>query len=545
VSDQSIPTPSGGPAGAGSHPGLFLRQATGLVRDLSPWDAFNINFTNTNAFANVTILLPLGLALFLGANLALSVVTGLIGGMFVVVAYCMLAQAMPRSGGDYVFISRAVHPFIGFLSTWTMMILCAFFSAFNAWSLGNWILPDFFAPLGTMTGQHWMLTAAADVSKPRVVIALELVQIALFFYFMYRGTRVAARTQWIPTIFTVGCLVVALPVLLFTSRGTYIHNFNKFAAHYHTSSAKMQAVATHAGANLHPAFSWHQTIAFWPFVMVIFGYAINSIQIGGEVRNPRRTQYIAVIGSTLIAGVILAIFLQLSVSRVPSGLMNAFGYFAYIDPSKSPFPFPLYGHVPLALGIDNPILLTLFTGAIAFGLWGSSIGLYFWGTRYMLAWSFDRVAPPQVAYLSPKRNAPVVALAILTVLVVIFGVMLEYVTNFTYVAGGLLQSTLLFCASVAAILFPFRLRAIYKGTIGWEVGKIPVISAIGVVATVFMGVMVYSYATNATFGTVTGKSLQFSEVVLAAGVIYYIIAWVVARSRGYNLALTYREIPPE
>ena len=48
------------------------------------------------------------------------------------------------------------------------------------------------------------------------MIALELVQIALFFFFMYRGTKVAARTQWIPTIFTVGCLVVALPVLLFT-----------------------------------------------------------------------------------------------------------------------------------------------------------------------------------------------------------------------------------------------------------------------------------------------------------------------------------------
>ena len=225
--------------------------------------------------------------------------------------------------------------------------------------------------------------------------------------------------------------------------------------------------------------------------------------------------------------------------------MNPSDTSRYIDPSKNPFPFPLYGHVPLALGIDNPILLILFTGAIASRPVGLEHRTLFLGTRYMLAWSFDRVAPPQVAYLSPKRNAPVVALTILTILVIIFGVMLEYVTNFTYVAGGLLQSTLLFCASVAAILFPFRLRAIYKGTIGWEIGKIPVISAIGVVATVFMGVMVYSYATNATFGTVTGKSLQFSEVVLAAGIVYYIIAWVVARSRGYTSRLTYREIPPE
>jgi amino acid transporter len=546
VTDDAVQPPAGGAELPGrATPGVFLRQATGLVRDLSPWDAFNINLTNANLFANVTILLPLGLALFLGANLALSVATGMIGGLFVVLAYCMLSQAMPRSGGDYVFISRAVHPIVGFLASWSMMVLCAFFIAFGTWSLGNWVLPDFLAPVGTMTGSHWMLTLAADVARPRWTIALEALQIALLFYFMYMGTKIAARTQWIPTIFTAACFLVALPVLLFRSQSAYIHNFDKFAGHYGTSAEKLQAIATKAGADLHPAFSWHQTYAFWPFVMVIFGYAINSIQVGGEVRNPKRTQYVAVIASTVIAGAGLALFLALAVSRVPSSLMNAFGYFAYIDPSKNPFPFPLYGHVTLALGWNNPILITLFTGAVGFGLWGSCIGLYFWGTRYMVAWSLDRLAPPQIAYLTPKRNAPIVALLLIAGLSMVFGVMLVEVTNFTYVAGGLLQSVLLFCTSVAAILFPFRLRAIYKGTIGWDVAGIPVLTAVGVIATVFMGIMVYGYATNATFGTVTGTSLTFSEVVLASGVVYYVLAWLVARSRGYNLALTYREIPPE
>jgi amino acid transporter len=452
---------------------------------------------------------------------------------------------MPRSGGDYVFISRAVHPFIGFLATWSMMILCAFFIAFGTWSLGNWVLPDLLAPMGTMTGQHWMQTLAADVAKPAWVIGLEVAQIGLLFFFMYIGAKPAARTQWIPTIFTVACFVVALPVLLFRSEATYVHNFDKFAAHYGTSATKLEAIATKAGADLHPAFSWHQTYAFWPFVMVIFGYAINSIQIGGEVRNPRRTQYVAVIGATLLAGAALALFLQLAVSRVPSALMNTFGYFTYTDPSKNPFPFPLYGHVSLGLGLDNPLLIILLTGAVGFGLWGSCIGLYFWATRYLVAWSLDRVAPPQLAYLTPKRNAPIVALLFIAALAIMFGVMLVYVTNFTYVAGGLLQSALLLCTSIAAVLFPFRLRAVYRGTIAHDIRGIPLLTIIGVVATVFMAVMVYGYATNATFGTVTGTSLTFSEGVLISGTVYYILAWLVARGRGYNLGLTYREIPPE
>jgi amino acid transporter len=545
VSDDAVQPGSEGTGTEASAPGVFLRQATGLVRDLSPWDAFNINLTNANAFANVAVLLPLGLALFLGANLALSVATGMIGGLFVVIAYCMLSAAMPRSGGDYVFISRAVHPIVGFLATWSMMILCAFFIAFGTWSLGNWVLPDLLAPWGTMSGHHWMLTLAADVSRPHWVVALIAIQIVVLFLLMYLGTKTAAATQWIPTIFTVLCFVVALPVLLFRSQSTYVHNFDKFAAHYNTSAAKLEAVATKAGADLHPAFSWHQTYAFWPFVMVIFGYAINSIAVGGEVRNPRRTQYVAVIGSTLIAGACLTLFLALAVNRVPSSLMNAFGFFAYIDPAKSPFPFPLYGHVPLSLGIDNPLLLILFSGAVGLGMFGSCIGLYFWATRYLVAWSLDRLAPPQIAYLTPKRNSPIVALVLIGGLSFAFGLMLVYVHNFTYVAGGLLQSVLLFCTSVAAILFPFRLRAIYKGTIEWDVMGVPVLTVVGVIATAFMAIMVYGYATNATFGTVTGKSLTFSEAVLVTGVVYYIVAWLVARSRGYNLGLTYKEIPPE
>lgn len=526
-------------------PGVFLRQATGLVREMNAWDAFNIDLTNANAFANVAILLPLGLVLFTCGNLWLSVVTGTIAGMSVVLVYTMFAQAMPRSGGDYVFISRALHPALGFLASWAMLVLCAFFSAFNAWSLGNWVLPDLLAPLGIMTGNKGFVDAAAWIAQPAVVVAIIVISFALYFLIIFAGAKFSARTQWIATFFTAATLVVALPTLLLTSRSTYLANFDHFAAYYHTSAARMVAIAAKGGAQLNAPFSWGQTLGFWPWVMVIFGYAVNSIMVGGEIRNAKRAQYYSVIGSTIIAAAILATFLALGVSRIPSSLMTAMGYFGLVNPGTNPIPFTVNAQVPIALASSNPLLLILISGAVGFGLFLSSIGLYLWGTRYMFAWSMDRIAPPQLGILAGGRNAPVVALALLTVLGLFFGLLLQFLPNFTYVTGSLLQAILFLFTAIAAIVFPFRMRALYSGSIKYEIGGIPWISILGVWATIFMLIMVYAYVTNSAFGVTTGTAEWFSIGVVVAGIVYYIAAWFVARQHGYDLAMTYKEIPPE
>lgn len=526
-------------------PDLFLRQATGLVREINTWDAFNIDLTNANAFSNIAVLLPLGLVLFAGANLWLSVITGTLAGLSVVFVYILLAQAMPRSGGDYVFISRIIHPAVGFVASWAMMVLCAFFSAFNAWSIGNWVLPDLLAPLGIMTGNRGLVDLAAWVAQPAVVIGIIILSFAAYFWILSRGSKFAARTQWLPVTFTFGALIVGVPTLLLTSPGTYLANFNHFAAHYHTSAAALQAIAVKGGTNLHPAFSWSSTLGFWPFVMVIFGFAVNSVMLGGEIRNPKRAQYVSVLGATMIAAAILALFFALGVSRIPPSLMTALGYLTYVNGSGNPLPFTLYAHVPIALASNNPLFLILISGAVGFGLFLSSIGLYLWGTRYMFAWAVDRVAPPQLGALVGTKNAPVVALALLTALGLVFGVMLQVLPGFTFVAGSLLQALLFLFTSIAAIIFPFRLPALYNGSIKADIGGIPRITIFGVWATVFMLIMIYAYITNSAFGAVTGSSLQFSAVVIVAGIVYYAIAWVVARRQGYDPSMTYKEIPPE
>src|SRR5258705_13273257 len=89
-------------------PSLFLRNATGLVKGWSGFDAFTYSFMSVNL---VTLGMFYSLAVFAyvpGANPILSIVLAAIAVTFLAVAYSGLIAAMPRAGGDYVWQSRVL-----------------------------------------------------------------------------------------------------------------------------------------------------------------------------------------------------------------------------------------------------------------------------------------------------------------------------------------------------------------------------------------------------------------------------------------------------
>src|SRR5687768_1463991 len=87
-------------------PSLFLRNATGLVKGWSGFDAFTYSFMAVNL---VTLGMFYSLAVFAyvpGASPVLSIVLAAIAVTFLPVAYAGLVAVMPRAGGDYVWQSR-------------------------------------------------------------------------------------------------------------------------------------------------------------------------------------------------------------------------------------------------------------------------------------------------------------------------------------------------------------------------------------------------------------------------------------------------------
>src|ERR1700674_4025770 len=107
---------------------LFTRQSSGLVREVSVANAL---FFNTAAFTGGTLGGAYGIGVLGGVPIMVlggltnwSWTAFLVGGLCIILAliFASLTSVMPRSGGDYVFTSRIVHPFAGWMEAWTLVI---------------------------------------------------------------------------------------------------------------------------------------------------------------------------------------------------------------------------------------------------------------------------------------------------------------------------------------------------------------------------------------------------------------------------------------
>jgi hypothetical protein len=81
-------------------PGLFVRNATGLVREVKPWQAMAINFITGAPPFVIAIALLGALSGFPGGNFFVATLITIPLALAVVYTFGLLTAAIPRSGGD-------------------------------------------------------------------------------------------------------------------------------------------------------------------------------------------------------------------------------------------------------------------------------------------------------------------------------------------------------------------------------------------------------------------------------------------------------------
>src|SRR5579864_6433875 len=144
-----------------SEGGMFLRNATGLLREVSVFDAFIMNTFGMNIAVGAVFLFLQAPAYFPQGNMLVAVIIGTLLMAFTLLwVYSTFAAAMPRSGGDYVFVSRTLHPFLG----WSQgMWLIFFWIGFNAWFALTFALPVALSTIGAATGQNGWIDLSSNL----------------------------------------------------------------------------------------------------------------------------------------------------------------------------------------------------------------------------------------------------------------------------------------------------------------------------------------------------------------------------------------------
>ena len=541
----------------------FTRNATGLVREVSMWDALIMNTLGMNVAVGSVLLLQQAPAIFPGGNLVLAVIIGTVIMAFTLLwVYSEFSAAMPRSGGDYVFVSRALHPFLGWLLSWSQGVWLIFFwIGFNAWFALVAAVPAALITIGSVTGAQGWITVANDLQAKHSFLGIHMqwyvflfgtVLNVLFALLLIFGGRVYWRVQkW---LFLLAGLAILIMVGLLIARGSSLAaSWDSFAAKngslkYNQVIPAAQAAGFH-GANA--SFSFTATLLILPWVFFVVGYAQGSAQIGGEVKRAGRSQYFAMVGGVLINGLVLAVIVLLATHAVGSSWLRSVDYLAANAPDKLGLPGGLPPGINFisALMTHNVVLLALLgIGFVIWALMGTPLS-ELQASRYMLAWGLDRSGPQALGRVNDRVHTPVVAIVFCTVTGELALLALINIPQASLLGALLAQIAAFILVSAAGIAFPYRLKDIWEAAGGRRLLGVPAVALAGAGGVIFLGALLVLFiadkSISAQFAVTAHLSVEFMLGVLAAGVLWYIGAVLYNRRRGVNLNLTYKEIPPE
>ncbi len=196
------------------------------------------------------------------------------------------------------------------------------------------------------------------------------------------------------------------------------------------------------------------------------------------------------------------------------------------------------------------VVLTL-AGMICW-LYLLAMTFYLVATRNLFAWSYDAVIPTWFSQTHRKYHTPVRSVVTITVIAIIgtaFYAWFSLAFSFTNFTTGFNTAWLVACASAA--VFPFIRKESFEALPGFvksRIGPIPTMTIMGVLGALSVIVMDLFVALNPGYAGIptnlSSVSLVILGVIFIIGVIYFYVAKAIQKSRGLDLSLVYKEIPP-
>ena len=534
-----------------THPELFARKASGLVREFGFFDTFSFNVIGYALGLVIAITPFFAGALFPGANIFLILIVGTVLAVFNGLTYSLLAGAMPRSGGEYVYNGRVLHPAIGFMSnwgfTWSQFLGIGIYTQ---WAV-NYALAVSLTTLGYALHNDGLYNAGLYIQTPSASFIFGVIVLVTVVIVQLLGMKFLRRfLNFFFVIATLGTLIT-LGIFIFSSRAEFIQAFNSFMSSTGGMNNAYSGIIDLARTN-----GWTEVPAsFWQVILALpLGYWVYigftySAYVGGEVKEPQKTQSYAILAS-LVFGFILYMAVMGAYYAVVGTQFNNAAAFLEYNTSVNPLPVAGVLNFFASLLSSNALLLVLMD--ISFFLWYYLL-LFVMFTicvRNLFAWSFDQITPVWLTKVTQKTRSPwsaTVAVGVIALILLwasIFTPLFDYVFN--YIA---IFSIAFWITSFAAILLPYRKPELFAAApdiVRSKIAGIPLVTIAGVVNLILFSLILYSsFSLPAFSGPVGPIAIAFLLGIYVVGVVIYFIAAGIRRGQGVDLDLLYGEIPPE
>jgi amino acid transporter len=521
---------------------VFARKASGLVRQASLFDAFLLGFMNGGIGGGLWTMHSWGLYTFPGGNMVLaSIITMLLTVCGISLAWGILGGSMPRSGGDYVYNSRIVHPALGTVTSWVEGVFTQL-----AWM---WLLAPLIASpgVGILAGALGVPpeTAAFFNTSAGMFIVATIVMVIAFIVVLL-GFKAYLWAQKICFALGITGVVIGLLLITFTPTEVFMAKWDALAAQYGSASYHdMISLAEEAGY-APSTWNWVSTLGLVPSVTWSVSYGFYIGYIGGEIKRPERNILIAQLLSALVPSIICAWAGYVFQNNLGYRFMGAVAYADNEAPDWYTMPFPANWANFAAILTDNPILKFLIGFQFIVFNWLYLPISFLVFTRVLFAQALDNIGPRWFLDLSPRFGSPVKLYTLFFILSEIF---ISHYCFFPEWLGGISIEvldalTVWGIIGIVCMLFPFVKKVRYI----WDASphRWPLAAVLsGIFSLILSGIMVWAFYTSPALGGINIPwSMVFIAVAIAAILWYYGWRWKRARE-GIDVTLAFKELPPE
>ena len=308
----------------------------------------------------------------IGASVLPAYLLAAVPALFAALAYAILASAMPRAGGSYVYASRGLNPYLGFVASFSQ-----WFSLCVAIGVVSYLLVPFLRDVAIAAGASGV-SAALETGTARLVIPIAVLW--TFVGVNLRGIAAYQRTV-VPLMF----LTLILGGLVIVAGFSYTHvDFLTTVV----GSTRAMAEAPETAAGIRPVFV-ASVLLFSSFI----GFDTIA-QAGGEARDAARTLPLAI--GIAIIGVALFYFL------FTAAVYHAVPWQWVAEQARTR---DLTAPGLLAPLLPRPLTVLMVSGA-AVALMKDLPAMLLGTSRLMFAWAEDGIFPAAVARVHPVRRTP-------------------------------------------------------------------------------------------------------------------------------------------